>query len=84
MLAFLLCCSVWGMGSWVLGKHSGILLDIFLNPLPALSWNTPCLALEGFHTLKSTDARAQAVLMIGWLMKRGIVCQGRCSLRKSA
>lgn len=79
MLAFLLCCTV-----WVLGKHSGILLDIFLNPLPALSWNTPYLALERFHTLKSTDARAQAVLMICWLMKGGIVCQERCSLRKSA
>lgn len=51
-------CSAVVFGAWetVLGKGSGILLGIFLNSLPALSWNTPCLALERLHALKSTDS----------------------------
>lgn len=52
-------CSAVVFGAWetMLGKGSGILLGIFLNSLPALSWNTPCLALERLHALKSTDAQ---------------------------
>lgn len=48
----LFCSGIWG-----LGNGSGMLLGIFLNFLPALCWNTPCLALERFHALMSTDAR---------------------------
>lgn len=73
---------LWYLGLGKLGKGSGILLGVFLNFLPALSWNTPCLALERFQALKSTNA--EAVWTICWRRERRYCLRGKIQSGKEA